>query len=29
MIEAEVCPDHVHMLPGISPKYAVSHSSAI
>ena len=26
IIEAEVCPDHVHMLPGIPPKYAVSTS---
>lgn len=24
IIEAEVCPDHVHMLPGIPPKYAGS-----
>ena len=24
MIEAEACPDHVHMLPSIPPKYSVS-----
>lgn len=24
IIEAEVCPDHIHMLVGIPPKYSVS-----